>query len=280
MSVSLATVYAAATDELFKTEAKIGLVTNRDYDWTGAHSVKVWKISTAPMVDYARNVSAGEDATPLTRYGALVDLNAATEEMILSKDRSFIFNVDKLDTDETNGQLEAGTALARQLREVVVPEIDTYCFGKMVTGAGTTVTSAYSAEAVYESILLASQTLDDNEIPETGRVLIVTPEVYTDLKKITAFDNTDVGAELRLSGVVGILDGATVVKVPAARLPERVKFILCHPSATCAPVKLEDYNVHSDTVLSSGDIVTGRVCYDAFVLDNKAEGIYVYRPTA
>lgn len=44
-------------------------------------------------------------------------------------------------------------------------------------------------------------------------------------------------------------------------------------------MKLEDYNVHTDTVLSSGSIVTGRICYDAFVLDNKAKGIY-YHPIA
>lgn len=37
------------------------------------------------------------------------------------------------------------------------------------------------------------------------------------------------------------------------------------------------YGVHNDTPLSSGTIVTGRIVYDAFVLDNKKSGIY-YHP--
>ena len=52
---------------------------------------------------------------------------------IIADDRSFIFNVDKL---ETQGPLEAGTALARELREVVVPEVDTNVYKIMTDGAG------------------------------------------------------------------------------------------------------------------------------------------------
>ena len=37
--------------------------------------------------------------------------------------------------------------------------------------------------------------------------------------------------------------------------------------------------IHNDTPLSSGTIVTGRVCYDAFVLDNKKTGIYYQATT-
>ena len=55
--------------------------------------------------------------------------------------------------------------------------------------------------------------------------------------------------------------------------------MIAHPSATVAPVKLEDYGTHNDTPLSSGTIVTGRIVYDAFVLDNKKVGIY-YHPIA
>ena len=55
--------------------------------------------------------------------------------------------------------------------------------------------------------------------------------------------------------------------------------MITHPSATVAPIKLEDYSIHEDTPLASGDIVTGRIVYDSFVLDNKKNGIY-YQPIA
>lgn len=283
MSIALVKKYAPYTDELFKAESKISLLTNTDFDWTGAHTVAVWKIGTVPMNDYSRNRGSDYDeasVATLSRYGKIIDLDAQTEEMMLTKDRSFIFNVDRLDEDETAGQVAAASALARELREVVVPEVDTYAYNVMVTKAGTKATAAaLTKENVYTSILAGSEALDAAEVPDTERVLVVTPAAYTLLKQSTAFDSTDVGAEMKLKGVVGILDGMAVIKVPASRLPENFGFMIAHPSATVAPVKLEDYGTHNDTPLSSGTIVTGRICYDAFVLDNKAKGIY-YHPIA
>ena len=283
MSIALVKKYAPYTDELFKAESKISLLTNTDFDWTGAHTVAVWKIGTVPMNDYSRNRGSDydeESGATLSRYGKIIDLDAQTEEMMLTKDRSFIFNVDRLDEDETAGQVAAASALARELREVVVPEVDTYAYNVMVTKAGTKATAAaLTKENVYTSILAGSEALDAAEVPDTERVLVVTPAAYTLLKQSSAFDSTDVGAEMKLKGVVGILDGMAVIKVPASWLPENFGFMIAHPSATVAPVKLEDYGTHNDTPLSSGTIVTGRICYDAFVLDNKAKGIY-YHPIA
>lgn len=298
MSIELTTKYAPQTDELFKAESKISLLTNTDFDWTGAHAIKLYKLSTAPMNDYARNaVTSGQQlhyygangealeaypdsAETLSLYGKLLDLSATTEELLLKHDRSFIFNIDRLDEDETQGQLEAGTALARELREVVVPEVDANVYTVMTSGAGNTPSpAALTAKNIYPSILAASQALDDAEVPETERVLVVTPATYALLKQAAEFDNTEIGAEMRARGVVAMLDGAAVVKVPAVRLPEKFGFMLAHPSATVAPVKLEDFGIHNDTPLSSGTIVTGRVCYDAFVLDNKKAGIYYQATT-
>ena len=41
-----------------------------------------------------------------------------------------------------------------------------------------------------------------------------------------------------------------------------------------APVKLEDYKIHEDPPGISGSLVEGRVCYDAFILENKKKAIY------
>lgn len=212
------------------------------------------------------------------KNGELIDLNAQTEEMTLKKDRSFIFNIDKIDMDETAQQLAAETALARQLREVVIPEVDKYTYGVMAAGAGRTVVGDTTTPAnIYSLVLAGSEFLDDNEVPETERALVVVPSIYTMLKQSDIFDKTDVGAEMRARGVVATLDGMNVIKIPSKRMPANFGFMIAHPSATTAPVKLEDYGMHENTPLSSGTIVTGRICYDAFVLDNKKKGIYVYK---
>ena len=260
-------------DEMFTTESKKSLLTNQDFNWTGAHTVKIYKISTGSMNDYGRTGPSGSN---WSRYGAIESLDATTEEFTLSKDRSFTFAIDALDKDETAQQLQAATALARQQREVIIPEVDTYVYGKMCAGAGSKPTAvALTAENIYTEILKASNTLDNAEVPETGRQLVVTPDTYVLMKQCKDIVmETDIGNDLRLKGVIAMIDGAKVVKVPAVRLPEDFGFMLAHPCATVAPTKLEDYTIHDNPPGISGSLVEGRICYDAFVLENKAKAIY------
>ncbi len=278
MANDLVTKFQPHTDEIFKAESKKALLTNRNYDWTGAHTVKVYKVTTATMNDYGRS---GPAEGEWSCYGAMQRPDATTEEMTLKKDRSFIFGIDTLDEDETSQQLAAASALARQLREVVVPEVDTYTYGVMCTNAGTKPDAvALTATNIYDEILKATAALDDAEVPETDRVLVVTPATYKLMKKCPDITmETDIGNEMRLKGVIAMLDGLAVQKIPANRLPAKFGFMVAHPQATVAPVKLEDYRIHEDTVYMSSDVVTGRICYDAFVLDNKAKAIYYQATT-
>ena len=274
MAINLVTRFLPYVDEIFKKESKKALVTNQDFDWTGAHTVKVYKVSTGSMNDYDRaGTGSGVEGS---RFGTVESLNATTEEFTLRKDRSFTFAIDKLDTDETAQQMAASTALARQQREVVIPEVDTYVYGVIAAGAGTKPKAvALTADNIYDEITKATNALDNAEVPEEDRVLIVNPDVYRLMKKSKDIVmETDVDSNLRKQGVVSNLDGALVIKVPAVRLPEHCGFILCHPSATVAPTKLEDYRVHQDPPGISGSLVEGRICYDAFVLENKQNAIY------
>ena len=68
-------------------------------------------------------------------------------EFTLRKDRSFIFNIDKLDQDETAEQVQAATALARQNRQEVIPEVDMYnTYAEMARNAGMVVSSALNRQ--------------------------------------------------------------------------------------------------------------------------------------
>ena len=146
----------------------------------------------------------------------------------------------------------------------------------MTEGAGTKPAAVkLTATNIYTEILKASNALDNAEIPEDNRVILVTPDTYVLMKQCKDIVmETNIGNDMRLKGVVSNLDGALVVKVPAVRLPAGFGFMMAHPSATVAPVKLEDYKMHSNPPGISGALVEGRICYDAFVLDNKKLGIY------
>lgn len=273
MAIELVTKFAPYVDEIFTKESKLSLLTNEDFAWDGAHTVKVYSITTAEMTDYGRT---GPATSNWSRYGEIEGLEATTQSMALSKDRSFTFAIDKMDEDETQQQLEAGTALARQTRQVVVPEIDTYILNVMCTGAGTKpAAKALTADNIYLEIITAGSVLDDNDIPETGRVLVVTPTTYLLMKQSADIVmETDIGSDLRMKGVIAMIDGAQVIKVPAARVPEQFGFLMTHPVATVAPLKLEDYKIHRDPPGISGSLVEGRIVYDAFVLNNKKNAVY------
>lgn len=276
MAIDLVKKYSSKVDELFTAESKSSLVTNTDYDWDGSNGVIVYKLTTAKMNDYIRNVTGDSTQASMTRFGNIKDLNGSTQQMLLSKDRSFIYNIDKLDEDETAQALNAESSLARQIREVVIPERDKYIYNKMAAGAGLKAEADKAGFKYYDAIIDATVQMDEAEVPDSGRVLVLPPVGYSALKKeLNQVAYNELDAEARKAGVIGYLDGMPVIKVPSAYLPDGMAFMIAHPCACVAPVKLADYGLHTDTIFSSGTVVTGRVCYDAFILDNKKNGIFV-----
>ena len=99
MAIDLVTKFAPYVDEKFTNESKKSILTNNDFSWDGAHSIKLYKVTTGKMNDYDRE-GTGSGATG-SRYGSVENLNATTEELPLKKDRSFTFAIDKMDADET-----------------------------------------------------------------------------------------------------------------------------------------------------------------------------------
>ena len=260
-------------DEVFTQDSKKSLLTNQDFSFDGAETVKLYKVKTSQMNDYGRT---GAKDGNWSRYGSVSNLDATTESATLKRDRSFTFVIDKMDKNQTGQQLSGASALARQTREVVIPEVDTYTYGVMCEDAGHKPEPVgLTADNIYDEIIKASAALDDALVPEEGRVLTVTPAVYLLMKKCKDITmETEIGNDMRIKGVIANLDGAHVIKMAAARLPENFGFMLSHKSACCAPVQLESYKVHQDPPGIDGELVEGRIVYDAYVFENKAKAIY------
>lgn len=275
MAINLATKFSGVVDEAFTENSKASLVVNSDYDFIGSKSIKIYSVGTAEMNDYGRNT----DGT--ARYGTVKDLSTEIQEVSMEKDRSFTFAIDKMDEDETLGALNAGTALARQINEEVIPESDKYVYKKMCDNAGTTKVETITDSNAYESLATGNATQDEDSVPEQGRVAVVNPIFYKHLKADEkAVLDTEVGQGMRIKGVMGEMDGALIQKVPSRLFPAKVNFILAHPVATTFAVKLADYKIHEDAPGVSGSLVEGRVYYTAFVRNNKKKAIYVSRETA
>lgn len=277
MAINLVAKFSPLVDEKFTAESKTSLVTNKDYDFIGTHSIKIYSVGTAPMNDYGRNTTLGTgESEVLSRYGVIKDLATTVQEVSMEKDRSFTFVIDKEDEDETLGALNAGSALARQLREVVIPEVDKYTYAKMSAKAGKTVTETITNTTAYTSINAGTEVFDEKMIPMEGRVVTCTPAFYTMLKQDkNAVLETETGQNMRIKGVVSNMDGVTIQKVPSSLLPENTNFILSHKIATTQAIKLAEYKINNDPQGISGALVEGRIYYTAFVRDNKKDAIYV-----
>ena len=273
MAINYASKYAQKIDEKFARESMTSPAVNNDYDFVGVKTVNVYSVPTAPMNDYS--------VTGTSRYGTPQELDNTVQELTMSMDRSFTFTIDRGTYNDTQMSNAAGAALQRQLREVVVPEIDKYRFGKIVEGAGTTVTGTISKTTAYDAFLTGASELIENNVPLTGCTAFVSSNFYKNIKEDSSFiRNGDMSQDILIKGQVGTIDGIPVIVVPKSYFPEGVEFIITNQAATTAPVKLSEYKIHDNPPGINGWLVEGRVYYDAFVLDNKKDAIYVFKNAA
>lgn len=273
MAINLASKYSQKVDERFKLKSLTEAGGNREYEWAGVKTVTVYSIPTVSMGDYSR--------TGTTRYGTASELQDVKQDLTLSKDRAFTFTIDKGNLTEQLGVKEAGKALARQIDEVITPEIDIYRLAAMATSAvanSGSATAAITASNAYAKFLAMMEYFADNKVPLSNINVWVSPAFYSFIKLDTSFlKASDMGQKMLVNGQVGEIDGAKIIRVPSAYLPANTAFIGSHPSATVYANKLEDYKIHDNPPGINGKLVEGRVIYDAFVLTSKVKATYTHK---
>ena len=178
---------------------------------------------------------------------------------------------------------EAGKAVSRQMREVIVPEYDTYVFNTLAKAAsdnGHASATAATKTNAYELFLNEQETLGNACVPDKGRIAFCSYKFANLLKQDNAFMKYgNLSQEMVQKGILGEVDGTKIVKVPASRLPSGCSFILTHPIAATGPKQLEEYKIHDNPPGISGWLIEGRFIYDCFVLNEKADAIW-YQGTA
>jgi N4-gp56 family major capsid protein len=273
MAVNLASKYSSKVNERFKLKSLTESAVNHDYDWEGVNSITIYSVPTVAMNNYTK--------TGATRYGTAAELDNTVQTLTLSRDRSFTFTIDKGNRQDTQGVMEAGKALARQVDEVIVPEIDVYRLAAMSAAAITatgTATTAVTASNAYSVLLDAQSYFSDNKVPMDKRIAFVTPSYYKFIKLDNNFIKaSDTAQDMLVKGQVGTVDGVKLVLAPTTYFPANHAFILAHPSATVAADKLTDYKIHDNPPGVNGWLVEGRIRYDAFVLANQTKALYAHK---
>jgi hypothetical protein len=270
MATNYASKYATQVDERFSLGSLTGGIINNNYEWLGVETVNVFSIPTAEMNDY--------NLTGANRYGSPQELGNEVQELKVTKDRSFTFTIDRKSYDDSMMTMEAGKALARQINEVVIPEVDAYRIAAVVAGAKHVKTLETTKDNAYAEFLAVQELLDNDKAPQGGRVCLVTPGFLNKIKLDEAFTKKgDMGTTIAINGVVGDIDGVPCIKVPTSYMPANVDFVITNSICTPAPVKLQEYKIHTDAPGISGWLIEGRVRYDAFVLNEKKGAIGVHK---
>jgi len=269
MAQNRASKYASKVAERFSLKSVTEGAFSNDYDWKGVDTVNVYSVGTATMQAYAVN---GDN-----RYGVIEEVDTTIQTLTLSRDRGFTKSIDRRNLDASMGAQEAGKFLARQLDEVITPEIDVYRLATLYTAAtansATGTPAALSTSNGYSSFLDTNKFLTNKKVPLTGRIAFMTPGHYNFLKQSNYVLASEAGMASRKSGSLGTVDGVEVRVVPDSYMPTNVTLIIVHPSAVVSPMVLADYVTHKNPRGVNGWVVEGRVVYDCFVLTAKIDGV-------
>lgn len=272
--------YASATlgviDERLSLATKTEPVVNKGgvrLEFNGKNSVTIYTVNTVSEVNYVRSGS--------NRFGALNELGTGTQTFTLSQDKSFTFSVDRGNLEDSMMVQEANSAVKRQVKEVSVPNTDIYTLSVASAYAianSQAATSAVTSSDAYSKFLTQNDAMTEAKVPETGRYCFVSPATYSLLKQDTAFRLACDTAYADLKkGIIGNVDGVTLVKVPSTYLPANTVFLFIWEEVLIRPMKFNSTRVLTEVQGIDGAVAEGRRYYDCFIPSNKGVGIRVHK---
>jgi len=245
-------------------------------EFNGKNSITIYNVNTVALVDYNRSELVG------SRFGALTEVGTGTQTLTLSQDKAFNAAIDRGNYEDSQMVTEAASFVKRETREVIVPSFDVYNLGILTSNAisnsrGILGGTAVSNTTIYSLILAQNAALDELKYPAAGRTLWITPTNYNLLKRDPEFMKASDTAVADLKkGIVGEVDGLTIVKVPASMLVTNFEFMITCKGVAVPIQKFNMIRTLDDDSNIDGWLVQGRFYFDFFILGQKATGIRIY----
>ncbi len=275
MSQNLAGKYQKTIDEVFRINSVTDIIINKGIrlDYQGVNAITIYGVATVAEGAYTRSGT--------NRFGALAELDTTKQTFTLSQDRAFTYSIDRGNYEDSMMVTEAGSTLQRQIEVVCVPNTDIYRLAALTTYAianSQSTTVALTSSNVYVQFLARQITLDDAKVPADGRVAFVTPATYALLKQDSNFIKaSNTAQDMLQKGVVGDVDGVTIVKVPTSYLIANTGFMIVHNSVLVAPHKFDTFRILKEVQGIDGWVVEGRRYYDAFIPTNHGIALALHK---
>ena len=195
-------VFSKLLQAKFYKSSVLPAISNTDYEGEISGQGDKVHIRTVPSVtinDYTGSITNA-------------DLSTSTVELLIDQAKYYSFKVDDIVSAQADiDMLEAASADAAEGMRIAV---ETAVLASVISGATTveSSTTTITASNILERILLASKTLDELNIPEEGRYIVMSPEFISLLKQSElrqAYLTGDGTSPLR-NGEVGTVDRFTV----------------------------------------------------------------------
>jgi hypothetical protein len=202
--------------------------------------------------------------------------------------------------DEVEAQSTAAELAAEFYRLSVIPEIDAYRWYKIynIKAAAEANADITTGSALVSAIDTATETMDDNEVPEEGRILFLSNGMYNLIKN----GGTDVNARLvtapgtDINRNVTSFDNMPIAKMPKSRFSTTptfsatngfavggyyLNFAIVRRESIIAIVKHLIPKLINPQSHQTKDAWRAAIrCYhDLFIPKNKKNGIYLHRKT-
>ena len=228
------------------------------------------------------------------------DLTLTWKPYTFEYDRGRTFQIDAMDDMETMG-LAFGSLAGEFVRVKVTPEIDAIRFAKYATNAGTKVEATLTNKTAVSAIATAEVDMEEKEVSLANCVLFMTPTVYGYVKDDTEhFQRTLVPSE-NPNRNFGSFDEMPIAKVPQSRFytavdtlsgkdaeaaggfakaegAKEINFMIIDRASVIQLIKHGKIRVFDPDTNQSADAykVDYRIYHDAWVLENKKNGIYCH----
>lgn len=283
-TIALAKNYVPLLDEVYKNASVTSDLTGDPaMARAGANAKEIVypQISVTGLGDYDRNSGYTQGT---------VDLKWVSTEY--NYDRGSKLSVDVMDNQETYN-LAFGMAGATLMREKVAPEADAFTFATLAGIEGISVGEAKTladAAAFMEALLEAKNTMDNDEVPEEGRILYATPVLLNGLMMLDTYKSREILScytvkkavpQNRFYTAIDLLDGKSadeeVGHYKKAAAAKDINFMIIHKPALIK----HDKHVVSNIIPASAnpnadaDIIKYRKYGIVDIYKNKKAGIYL-----
>lgn len=266
-------------------------LSNQGIKFLNAQTIKIPRLTVSGYKDHNRS-SIGFNTGSVSNDW---------EPKKLQHDRDIEIPLDPMDVDETNLVVEMANIQNTFEEEQAIPEKDSYRFSKLLTEA---TTYASNGAVVDENVLTKATILewfdekmahmDDNSVPQDGRILYLTSAMQKLIKEADGITRTfSVGAAGVIDRRVHTLDDVIMKQVPSGRFKTKYNFtdgcvpaadakqmnmILVHPSCVISRDKyayMKVFTPGTDSRTADKYIYQNRYYTDTFLIERKACGLAI-----